>query len=82
MIDKALLEKEILERFQVQGIFDVKSHQNGDGSTLNLRTAIVRDETGQCETLEENGDYVKNHVYLGKYKYSRILKSIDVSTVK
>ena len=82
MIEKALLEKKIFERFYVQGIFDVKSHQNSDGSTLNLRTAFVRDETGQCETLEKNVHYVMNHVYLVKYKYSRILKTIYVSTVK
>ena len=68
-----------------------KSHHNDDGSKLNLRTAFIHDKTGQCEitifgkiseTLEENVHYLINHVYLGKYKYSRILKTSDLSTIK
>ena len=69
----------------------VKSHHNDDGSNLNLRTAFIHDKAGQyeltifgriSETLEENVHYLINHVYLGKYKYSRILKTSDVSTLK
>ena len=68
-----------------------KSHHNDDGSNLNLGTAFIQDKTGQCEisifgkiaeTLEENVHYVINHVYLGEYKYSIILKTGDVSTIK
>ena len=58
---------------------------------MNLRTAFIRDKVGQFEitifgkiskTLEENVHYLTNHVYLGKYKYSRILKTSGVSTIK
>ena len=58
---------------------------------MNLRTAFIRDKVGQFEitifgkiskSLEENVHYLINHVYLGKYKYSRILKTSDVSTLK
>ena len=94
-IYKALSEKGIFERFNVKGISTnvsaVKWHNSDDGSNLNLGTAFIQDKTGQCEipifgkiseTLEENVHYVINHVYLGKYKYSIILKTGDVSTIK
>ena len=93
--NEALSEKRIFERFHVKGIFTnisaVKSHHNDDGSTLNLRTTFIHDNTSQreitifgkiSESLEENVHYLINHVYLGKYKYSRILKTSDVSTIK
>ena len=66
-------------------------HHNDNGSNLNLRTVFIHDRTGQCEikilgkiseTLEENVHYLINHVYLGEYKYSRILKTSDASTIK
>ena len=69
----------------------VKSHYSDDGSNLNLRTAFIQDKTGRCkitifskipETLQENVHYLINHVYLDKYKYSRILKTSEVSTIK
>ena len=44
-------------------------------STIRLLNKI-------SETLEENVHYLINHVYLGKYKYSRVLKTSGVSTLK
>ena len=88
LIIEALSEKGIFERFYEKGILTnisaVKSYRNDYGSNLNLRTAFIHDKTSQCEitiffkiseTFEENVHYLINHVYLGKYKYSRILKT-------
>ena len=56
----------------------LKLYLNDDGSTLNLRLALIQEKTGKCEitifgkilkTLEENYLHVINYVYLGKYKY-------------
>ena len=94
-INEARSEKGIFECFYVKEILTnisaVKSHHNDDGLNLNLRTTFLHNKTGQCEitifdkiseTLDENVHYLINHVYLGKYRYSRILKTSDVSTIK
>ena len=58
---------------------------------LDRKKAFIHNKTGQCEitifgniseTLEENVHYLINHLYLGKYKYCRILKTCDVLTIK
>ena len=48
-INEALSEKGIFEHFHVKGILTnisaVKSHDDDDGSNLNLRTAFIHNKT-------------------------------------
>ena len=96
LIQEAFAQKGLFERFHIKGILtnmsDCTNHKNEEtGTTLKFRTAIFHDASGQSEitifgdaaqSLEENIVYFLRHVYLGKFKTKRVLKTSDVSVLQ
>ena len=93
-IADALSQKSIFERFHLKGVLSnisEKKSQNYNNSIIVFRTTVFHDETCQCEmtlfgsvvdSLKEETVYFINHVYLGKFKTKKIIKTSDVTKLK
>ena len=93
-IADALSQKIIFERFHLKGVLSnilEKKSQNYDNSIIVFRTAVFHDETGQFEmtlfgsavdSMKEETVYFINHVYLGKLKTKKNIKTNDIMKLK